>query len=86
MNWLDYFSNAQVNQIKKVMFDLLQERYSPNEQIIERLGSSLSTEKDVKEFFKLVTDIYEGAYLKAVKDHREQLEKMGLVANIKSAR
>lgn len=75
----------QSHYLKKVMFEVVQERYKQNEEIIERLGVALSTEKDVKDFLKLITDVYETAYLKAVRDHREQLEKMGLVANIKSS-
>lgn len=65
------------------MFDLMQEKYPKNEEIIERIGASLTTEKDIKDFLGLVTDLYEMAYLKAVNDHREQLTKLGLVANIK---
>jgi len=83
MSWLNYFSNHQIHYIKKTMFELMQERYSKNEQIIERVGASLTTEKDIKDFLELITDLYEMAYLRAVKDQREQLEKLGLVANIK---
>lgn len=83
-SWLDYFSNPKGHILKKAMFEVLQERYSQNEQIIERLGVSLMTESDLKSFMKLVTDIYESAYIKAVNDQKEQLQKLGLIANVVS--
>ena len=64
------------------MFEVLKERYAQNENIIERVGAHLVTEDDVKSFYKLITDVYEKAYLKAVQDHREQLEKAGFAARI----
>lgn len=82
MSWLDYLSNAKGHYVKKSMFEVLQERYGQNEPIIDRLSVSLMTESDVKLFLKLVTDIYEIAYLKAVNDHKEQLQKLGLIAKV----
>lgn len=82
MSWLDYLSNAKGHYVKKSMFEVLQERYMQNEQIIDRLSVSLMTENDVKQFLKLVTDVYETAYMKAVNDHKEQLQKLGLVAKV----
>ncbi|NCA15346.1 MAG: hypothetical protein EBS89_14725 [Proteobacteria bacterium] len=83
-NWMDYLANPRAHQLKKVMFEFLKERYAVNEQIIERVGASLTTEKDSRDFLKLVTDVYELAYLKAVADHREQLQKMGITARVRS--
>lgn len=83
-NWIDYFSNPRSHYIKKSMFEVLQERYSQNEQIIERLGAVLVTESDLQAFMKMIGDIYESAYMKAVNDHKVQLEKAGLVAKIVS--
>ena len=42
------------------------------------------TESDLSAFFKMVRDVYETAYLKAVNDHKEQLEKAGITARIVS--
>ena len=82
MRWVDYFSNIRGHYIKKTLFDVLNERYSQNEQIIDRLGVTLMTEGDIKGFMKLIGDVYEIAYMKAVNDHKEQLQKAGLVARI----
>lgn len=79
---MDYMSNPRGHYLKKTMFEVLQERYAQNEQIIERMGVTLLTENDLTAFMKMVGDIYEMAYLKAVNDHKEQLQKAGLVARI----
>jgi hypothetical protein len=81
-SWMDYFSNPRGHFVKKTMFDVLQERYAQNEQIIERLSIALQTEDDLKAFFKMVGDIYEIGYLKSVNDHKEQLQKAGLIARV----
>lgn len=81
-SWMDYFSNPRGHYLKKTMFEVLKERYAQNEQIIERMGVTLLTESDLTAFVKMVGDIYEMAYLKAVNDHREQLQKAGLVARV----
>jgi hypothetical protein len=80
MNWFNFNQNSY--QIKKAMFDLIQERYQRNEQIIERLGVSLVTEGDLKSFLKMIADVYESGYMKSVNDHKEQLNKLGLNSRI----
>lgn len=80
--WMDLLGNPKAMYIKKAMFDVLQERYQTNEAIIDRLSVMLVTESDTQAFFKMVTDIYEKAYMKSVMDHREQLAKLGVVAKI----
>ena len=82
--FMHYFANPRVNSLKKVMFDVLKERFAQNEQIVDRIGHSLVTQEDMNQFLKLVTDVYEVAYLKAVNDHRGQLEKLGLEVTITS--
>lgn len=81
-SWMDYFSNPRGHYLKKTMFEVLKERYAQNEQIIERMGTTLLTESDLNSFIKMIGDVYELAYMKAVNDHREQLQKAGLVARI----
>lgn len=81
-NWMDYFHNPRGHYLKKTMFEVLKERYAQNEQIIERMGVTLLTESDLNAFVKMIGDVYELAYMKAVNDHREQLQKAGLVARI----
>ena len=84
MSWIDYFSNIRGYYIKKAMFDVLKDRYAVNEQIIDRLGVTLMTESDINGFMKLIGDVYELAYMKAVEDHKEQLQKAGVQVRIVS--
>lgn len=81
-NWMDHLSNPRSHFLKKTMFEVLKDRYGKNEQIIERMGVTLLTESDVNAFLKMVGDIYETAYMKAVNDHKDQLQKLGLIAKI----
>lgn len=83
-SWLDYMMSPRSHHLKKAMFEILKDRYAPHDQILERVASSLVTEGDIQDFFKLVTSIYEVAYHKAVEDHSEVLKKLGLTAKIVS--
>ena len=79
---MDYFSNPRGHILKKTMYDILQERYVNHESIIDRMSAHMVTETDMNDFLKFVVDIYETAYIKAVEDQREQLEKIGLAPRI----
>ena len=76
-DWMSYFSNARGNYIQKCIFEILKDRYSKHQNISERISVSLLTENDTKEFLSLLIDTYEIGYLKAVDDHKQQLEKLG---------
>jgi len=84
--WMHYFANPKVNSLKKVIFEVLKERYAQNEPIVDRIGHAMVTQEDMDRFLKLVTDIYEVAYFKAVSDHRKQLEKLGLDVKVVAER
>lgn len=81
-SWMDYMNNPREHYLKKTMFQILKERYSQNEQIIERMGSALMVEADLTAFVKMMADVYEIAYMKAVSDHKDQLQKLGLMAKV----
>lgn len=80
--WINFFSNPRSHYLKKVMFEVLKERYFQNEPIIERLSVMLMTESDMNQFVKMMVDVYETAYMKAVNDHKEQLSKLGINVKI----
>ncbi len=75
-------ANPKGIAVKKMMYEFLKERYGKNDQIIERLTTALQTEADIQAFVKLVMDVYETGYMRAVEDHREQLQKIGLQVKI----
>ncbi len=80
--WMQYLQNPRSHQIKKFLFGLLQHRYAQSEQLIERLSHHLVTDQDVDQFGKMISAIYESAYLKAVDDHKSALAKHGLKATV----
>lgn len=80
--WMQYLQNPRSHQIKKFLFGILQHKYVQSEQLIERLSHHMVTDQDVDQFGKMVSAIYEAAYLKAVEDHKAALEKHGLKATV----
>jgi hypothetical protein len=81
-NMMKYMANPKAFTLKKWFYDLLKLNYSNHDQIIERVSTSLVTEKDVEDFGKLIGQVYEIGYRKAVDDYRKQLEDMGLKIQI----
>lgn len=81
-NLANYLGNPRIPQLKKVIYEILKNKYPPHDVIIERIGYALQTEKDIKDFLKFVSDVYEVSYLKAIDDHKEQLKKLGMVAKV----
>lgn len=75
-------SNPQLGVLKKYMFEMLKERYPKHQLIIERVASSLVTPSDLEDFGKMIVDIYELGFLKAVNDYKSQVEKAGMKINI----
>ena len=78
MSLLNYLGGVQSNYLKRILFNVLNEKYSNHEMIIERLGYTLQTEADTAQFVKLISELYEAGYAKAINDHKAQLEKLGL--------
>ena len=75
-------SNPKSFTLKRWFIELLQEDYAPFDNVIERIAMSLATESDMKEFGKLITSVYEKAYLKAVEDYRSEVEKLGVKIHV----
>ena len=81
-NFVNYMANPKSFTLKQWFVGLLKEDYAPHDQIIERIAVSITTDKDLKDFGKLVTTVYEKAYHKAVNDYKEQAEKLGIKITI----
>lgn len=82
--WNPMFQNPLIYGVKKHLYDLLQHRYPKNEAVIEKLAAQVLTEQQYEEIGNLIAAIYEAGYLKAVDDHKDQLEQMGFKANVVS--
>lgn len=81
-NFIRYMANPRAFTLKKWFYDLLKLDYGAHDQIIERVSGSLATEKDVADFSRLVGQVFEIGYKKAIEDYRSQLEAMGLKVHI----
>lgn len=75
-------SNPRAYTIKRWVLELVKDRYPPHDVILERLGTVLVTDKDLKDFGGLLTDIYQSGYMKAVEDYRAQFEKHGVKIHV----
>ena len=81
-NFVNYMSNPRSFTLKKWFVEILQEDYMKHDTIIERVSTSLTTQRDLVEFGELITGVYERAYKKAVDDYREQAEQAGIKISI----
>lgn len=82
-NNLSYLSNPKLHTLNKWFTDLLGNRYDGNEEIVERIAASLVTNKDLENFTKLLTAVYQLGYQKALQDNQKQLEALGYKVDIK---
>jgi len=72
------FQNIYAEGLKKLLFDMLQQRYAENELTIDRLANSINNPKDYELMGKFLVAIYETAYLKAISEQKDLLKKYGI--------
>lgn len=82
ISWAEFIQNPKGLALKKFMATILESKYYQYEDLINRASFYLVTDNDLKSFAKMVTDIYELGYMKAVSDYKEQLTKLGINVNI----
>lgn len=76
-NLMKYMANPRCFTLKRWFSELLKEKYSQHDTIVERISSALATDKDVEDFGKLIMEVYYSAYMKAVNEYKSQAEKLG---------
>jgi len=81
-NFTKYMANPRCFTLKKWFSDLLKTEYQQHDEIVERVSTSLLTDKDVEKFGQLIMNVYESAYKKAVNDYKVEFEKMGVKISI----
>lgn len=75
-------SNPKSFTLKKWFVELLKEDYIPHDTIIERTAMALTTDKDIEDFGKLIGQVYEKGYRKAIEDYKGEIEKLGFKLNM----
>jgi len=81
-NFMKYMSNPRSFTLKKWFSGILQNRFAIHENTIERVATAIITEADLEAFGKLMGELFEVGYMKAVNDYREEFEKMGVKITI----
>jgi len=76
-NWLQYMQNPKAHLLKKLLGDILGGKAMPYLDLIDRVSVPLVTEADLTLFNRLLVEIYEVGYLKAVEDHKAKLAELG---------
>lgn len=81
-NFIKYVSNPKAFTLKKWFYELLKLNYASHDTIIERVSTSLTTDKDLEDFGKLIGQIYEMGFRKAIEEYAKEAEKIGLKVSI----
>lgn len=81
-NW-QQITNTRLFVIRKWLFELVKEKFANHEEIAERISQAVATDRDLQAFGKLIGDIYEAGFMKAINDYREEFRRMGLDITIK---
>ena len=80
---MEMANNPHGRLLKQPMVDILGHKYLKHEEILERISHSMGTQQDTQKFLKLIVEVYEVAYTKAVDDQSDALKKLGFNVTIK---
>jgi hypothetical protein len=81
-NFIKYASNPRAFTLKQWLAQILNNRYPEYDNLMERVATSLVTDKDMEEFGKVLMTIYETGYYKAVRDYKQECQKLGITVNV----
>lgn len=81
-SYVDYRANPILFTIKKWFQQLIGSSFANHNDVIERVASSLVTKKDLEDFGKMINQVYDSGYRKALEDYRSQIEKLGVKVTI----
>lgn len=79
---IPFMQNPQSTAIRKYLFEVLKERYGRNGKYVERLAASALTKEDYEALGRLVADIYEAGFMRAMDQYKEQMSKLGMRVNV----
>lgn len=77
-------SNPYKTAILQYAQQLMKERYANYHDTILRASSTFVTQQEALKFAKMLVEIFEAGYLKAVEDYKKQVEAHGLQIKIKA--
>ena len=79
-------ANPYRKAIQQYLFQILGPRYNKYHDLMQRMTVNIVTTTDATNFGKLLVELYEVAYLKAVEDYRGAVEAHGLKIEIKPSK
>ena len=83
MNWAEFVQNPKTLAIRKFMAEVLEEKYSSYDDLATRISRELITESDLNNFAKMINDVYEMGYKKAIAEYKDKLADFGVQVEIK---
>lgn len=84
MNWTELVQNPKAIALKKFMADVLEEKYSNYDDLTSRISRELITESDLNNFAKMINDVYEMGYKKAIGEYKDKLVDFGIQVQIQA--
>lgn len=80
-NYINFVNSQQVlSYLEKILGDDLKVYYP----ILYKVVGNMSNENEIQGFVSLVAKIYEVGFNKSVEAHKESLQRLGLIANVKN--
>lgn len=85
---MNYFSNmirtpVLIQSFKKFCVDLLQERYTTHEGVVNKLSKTIETDEDYVALANLISELYESGYVRSVEDHQKVLKQHNINIHLK---
>ena len=74
--------NHYSHGIKKILFEILKEKYESNNYSIEKICEEIKKEKDYKEMSNLILEIYNKGFSTAISQQKEMLENLGIKVRV----
>jgi hypothetical protein len=78
----EMLQNPKGMALRNFMAQILGQKYLEYEELLHRATFFLITDKDAASFSKMINDVYELGYIKAVSDYKEQLNNLGIKVNV----
>lgn len=80
-NWKQ-LTNPRLFVIRKWIFELVKDKFPNHEEVIERISNSVATDRDLQALGKLLGDVYEAGFMKAISDYQGEFKRLGIQVNI----
>ena len=71
--------NPFVRAVKKYIQELIPNAYTETvDETVDRISIQISTQRDTERFMRLIAEVYQAGYLKAMEATQERLAKEGI--------